>query len=90
MELSQRTGQLLITCLMGRGTPVAVTLPLHGISVKDAMAWRYAVGGWRSGPSTGSGLEVEGRGHRVSRQRSEVRSQRSEDSGQIQSDAGMG
>jgi hypothetical protein len=54
-----------------------------------------AVGGWRS-----AALEVGGRGHRVSRQRSEVRSQppspdgfgaprRSEDSGQIQSDAAM-
>jgi hypothetical protein len=25
-------------------------------------AWKLAVGGWRSGPSTGSGLEVGGNG----------------------------
>ncbi len=55
MELSQRTGQLLIIYILGRGTPVVVTLPLYGLSVKDAMAWRYAVGGWRS-----ASLEVGG------------------------------
>ena len=63
--------------------------------VKDALAWRYAVGGWRS-----ASLEVGGRGQRERSRRSEVRSQppspdgfgaprRSEDSGQIQSDAAM-
>jgi len=60
MELSQRTGQLLIVCLLGRGTPVVVTLPLYGLSVKDGEAWGYAVGGWRS-----ASLEVGGRGKMI-------------------------
>ena len=43
MELSQRTGQLLIVCLLGRGTPVVVTLLLRCESVKISQsAWRVA------------------------------------------------
>jgi hypothetical protein len=59
MELSQRTGQLLITCLLGRGTPLFIkaNLPRCKGCVKDAMVWSYAVGGWRS-----ASLEVGGRG----------------------------
>jgi hypothetical protein len=38
MELSQRTGQLLIICLMGRGTPLAITLTLYGLCVKNTLA----------------------------------------------------
>ena len=38
VELSQRTGQLLIVCLLGRGTPLVVTLSLYKLSVKDTLA----------------------------------------------------
>jgi hypothetical protein len=58
MELSQRTGQLLIICLMGRGTPLAITLTLYRLCVKNTFAQgtrRKAQGVWchMAAPSLG-------------------------------------
>ena len=38
MELSRGTGQSLIVRLVGRGTPLAITLTSYGLCVKDSMA----------------------------------------------------
>ena len=53
MELSQRTGQLLIICLMGRGTPVTVNLYPRAPEVSRrqsrlALTRRSEVGGQKS------------------------------------------
>jgi len=49
VELSQRTGQLLIVCVLGRGTPFLLKLAYRGAWDVSRMQWRgdgdrYAVG----------------------------------------------
>ena len=87
MELYQRTGQLAIVSVMGRGTPVAAKLLPCSRGVKDAVligistevgSRRSEVGSRRSEVG-GRRSEVRGRRSEVGSRRSEVGSQRTED-----------
>ena len=59
VELSQRTGQLLIVCLMGRGTPVTVNLYPHAPNCQERSADWHQQAGSPSTPSINSGQEAQ-------------------------------